>query len=195
MFIFRSSKEPKGAPNYQQKEYSDYRNKEEYNAHPKNNKNGSKNHMIQEQNAMAGDIMLKAICNDINFNVLVDTGSRLNFMSQRCINELKGIKIQEVTQPFKMITANNETVKVDKYVDLIFAIDQLPNINFKTKFYILENMPCDCNVGLQFLKEHRSSIDIENEGIKTEDHIIEYKDPTEIDLDTLVTEEILIKTL
>lgn len=47
-------------------------------------------------------------------------------------------------------TANNQNEKISSYIQLNFHFEQIPNCEFNTIFYILEEMPVEANIGYEF---------------------------------------------
>ncbi|KAG0432306.1 Retrovirus-related Pol polyprotein from transposon opus, partial [Dictyocoela muelleri] len=74
--------------------------------------------------------------------------------------------------PIKIVLGNGDVQSIDRYNDIELGIQQNSDIIFPFKFYLLKNLPCEAIIGLDFLKRHKSSIDIPYLTLKLDDHEI-----------------------
>ncbi|KAG0436138.1 Transposon Tf2-9 polyprotein [Dictyocoela muelleri] len=125
-----------------------------------------KNLKIRENNKK-NELYIKLYFKNYFLNLTIDTGSNMNFISYKkakCIPQ-KQIKCHPIT----IILGNGIVHKVDKFIYLELSLQKSSSAQFKTKFFILEKLPCDIIIGLEFLQKFRSSIDLENMKLKLDD--------------------------
>ncbi|KAG0431552.1 hypothetical protein DMUE_5555, partial [Dictyocoela muelleri] len=99
---------------------------------------------------------------------LIDTGSRLNFISRK-----RAEYLNKATLKIKINYANNTTMEVSEYLEALVKLKALPGIEFKTKFYVLDTLSVDVILGIEFLYKNSIIINFEDLTLYCEERSIE----------------------
>lgn len=79
----------------------------------------------------------------------------LNIPNEKLIKEDRSI-----------ITANNQRTKILESAKVRFCIRKLPEIQFEEKFFILDEMPVDANLGYKFLEKNDVILDLKKRNLR-----------------------------
>ncbi|KCZ74358.1 hypothetical protein H311_04678, partial [Anncaliia algerae PRA109] len=108
------------------------------------------------------------------FDALIDTGARLNYIAKETLNSMRGINITPLKEQRKIITANNTHEDIKELIHLQFTIEGIPDIEFKEEFLILNQMPIPANLGYDFLRRNNCILNIKRSTLKINDFKLDY---------------------
>ncbi|KAG0441354.1 Transposon Tf2-6 polyprotein [Dictyocoela muelleri] len=126
-----------------------------------NNENNNKSYALREPINTPKIIEIPIKIDNKSFTSMVDTGSVENFIPEKIASEQK-LEQKDLENEKTVEVANGSLVKIKKYCDVKFQIMNDENIFYKSKFMIL---PHPCNVlilGMRFLTENDTIINLKD---------------------------------
>ncbi|KAG0419577.1 Retrovirus-related Pol polyprotein from transposon 17.6 [Dictyocoela roeselum] len=125
----------------------------------KEHKPDSKSYSINEPKPQPKAIEIPLSINENEYEALVDTGSIENYLPENIIKNQKipttKIKPTKITE-----IADGSLVEIDSYSKVIFKIFNDINNIYKSKFYVIPNPNGQPILGMRFLLENNSVIDL-----------------------------------
>lgn len=153
------------------------------------------NNYITENTSEENEIKLTLETKSGNMTALIDTGSKLNYISKETAYNLRISNLKPLEEPKTMVTANNTQEEISQCIDLEFSIKSLPDIIFQEKFFVVARMPIQANLGYEFLKKHNCLLNIKNKEIKLNNYIVQYDRTQEESIDSEVRQAIHDKNI
>jgi hypothetical protein len=125
--------------------------------------NETNNLIIREEDTKNIDVSITGKLEGTEVSILLDTGSKLSFISDKCL-ERTGKHPEIYETPVTIQTANGEIEKIEKSVEMNINIPQIPECNLPVRLHMLKKLPVDINVGTEFMSANNVVIDF-NKGL------------------------------
>ena len=127
------------------------------------NNNKSNNYLISESpKSKVSKIELMGYIEDKKVSVNVDTGSAKSYANR---NILQKAFIKSLPHSFNIRTANGDSCAVTEQADITLRLHQIPNQTFTVSCYVLNDLPVDINLGLDFLQENHVEISMRDNSL------------------------------
>ena len=102
---------------------------------------------------------------------------------------------KKLTIPRKVLNANDEQIIIDKVATIDFHFLNMPDVTLKTEFMILNKMPIECNIGLNFSHANKHVVDFEKQTIKLNNYTLSYAQEHSKDTDREISNLIHSKNI
>lgn len=111
---------------------------------------------IQEQNKKVDILTMNGEIDNKSINVLLDTGTSLNFISENIVNSVK--TIETYTEKKSIILPDGKEVEVHKSCKFQFKLEAIKTHYYKIKAFILPTKTNTLILGTNFLAQERAII-------------------------------------
>ena len=102
------------------------------------------------------EVELDGSYRDKPVKITIDTGSRRNYINADLVPKSKQSRI---ANPLTVTTGNGAREEISKYSLIEISFKQIPNTSFKVKCLLMPNLPCDINLGREFIGSEKVIID------------------------------------
>ena len=147
-----------------------------YNQHHNNRRNTNKSIIkIPENDELCPNINLTI--NKHRLNAIIDTGSSKNYISSKTSNKLK-LNPSKKHKGYLVEIGNGSKIQIEKEVQVDFHIENnSANIN-RTTFDIMPSQTESIILGMQFLREKETTINLKSNFITINNREFELNNPT-----------------
>ena len=95
----------------------------------------------------------------------LDSGATKCFVSPKFISEIITTKTHS---PFTVKVADGRYVEVTQKVNMTVSFQLIPHKTFNVKAFVLNGIPVDILLGLDFMKTHEMKLDMTTETVQIE---------------------------
>ncbi len=109
--------------------------------------------------------------NGQEINLQIDPGASRSFISLELAKKMK-LKLENTDETMNVQIADGNFVNSNQYTDIKFKIEQLFNIEFKERFYVLPGSLRICLLEQTFLQATEAQIDYREGRLRFNEHYI-----------------------